>query len=175
MRRVSAATAARALGPGREQTSLGPYCAYSSSFVIVRLLKNGYHPALAKRVEGLALPSFVRCARGNSIDGTIRFFSPAGERKRRSCRAIADLQGTQLIACEKARSSAGGQHAQVLPRANAPCARPRPAPGGWREQQSVYAPRLHGSPAAPSIPRTASAVPRSATANSTPSGISKDR
>ena len=56
----------------------------------------------------------------------------------------------ELVARKQARSSAGRQHAQMPPRADAAVARPRPAPGG-RCKQSVSSAHVHGIPAALSI------------------------
>ena len=56
----------------------------------------------------------------------------------------------ELVARKQARSSAGRQHAQMPPRADAAVARPRPAPGG-RCKQSVSCAHVHGIPAALSI------------------------
>ena len=43
--------------------------------------------------------------------------------------------GPELIAAEETRSGTGGQDAQVASRANAPCARPRPAFCRWYRLQ----------------------------------------
>ena len=55
------------------------------------------------------------------------------------------FDGPVLIAAEEARSRAGGQHAQVPPRANAPLTRPRPAPCS-RCKQSLNGKNVHGEP-----------------------------
>lgn len=67
--------------------------------------------------------------------------------------------GPVLVAGEEARPCAGGQHAQVLPRADAPGARLRPASGGWREQYSFGSARWHGNPAEERIARVDSVFP----------------
>jgi hypothetical protein len=71
--------------------------------------------------------------------GIIQFCSPRTGEKGQA-RAFG---GTLLVAAEETRSSAGGQHAQVLPRADAARARPRPAPVGWCEQHLLAGTRLH--------------------------------
>ena len=58
------------------------------------------------------------------------------------------FDGPLLIAAEEARSRAGGQHAQVAPRADAALTGPRPAPCG-RYKQSLCGADLHwGAPLA---------------------------
>src|ERR1700684_2429089 len=56
------------------------------------------------------------------------------------------FDGPVLIAAEEARSSPGGQYAQMPPRADAALARPRPAPGGWCKQCRVGGAPRHGRP-----------------------------
>ena len=51
--------------------------------------------------------------------------------------------GGLLVAAEEARSCAGGQHAHVLPRADAAGARSRPAFGRWRLLQPSVSVHLH--------------------------------
>ncbi len=93
------------------------------------------------------------------VDGSFLFCSFRQTEKTQVLHGnVASLE-PQLVACEEARPSAHGQHPQVLSGANAASARPRPAPGGCRYQQSVSAAHLHGNPAAPSIACTANAVP----------------
>ena len=53
--------------------------------------------------------------------------------------------GPELIAAEEARSRAGGQHAQMPPRADAPLTQPRPAPCSWCKQ-SLNGKNVHGEP-----------------------------
>ena len=62
-------------------------------------------------------------------------------------RQFQTFEGPALVACEQARTSAGGKHAQMPPRADAPVARPRPAPGGRCEQHRVGSVPVYGIPA----------------------------
>ena len=52
--------------------------------------------------------------------------------------------GGLLVAAEETRSRAGGQHAQVLPRAHALGTRARPALGSWRLLRLAAGAHLHG-------------------------------
>ncbi len=72
----------------------------------------------------------------------------------------------ELIAGEKARSCAHGQHAQMLPRADDARARPRPAPVG-RRKQSISGTHLHGNPLPLRIACAARPFPRLYPAGST--------
>jgi hypothetical protein len=70
-------------------------------------------------------------------------FSAARLLRRKRCGRV--FAGPELVAGEEARPGAGGQHAQMPPRADAPLARPRPAPGG-RCKQSIGNARMHEIP-----------------------------
>jgi hypothetical protein len=75
-------------------------------------------------------------------------FSAARLLGRKMCGRV--FAGPELVAGEEARPGAGGQHAQMPPRADAPLARPRPAPGG-RCKQSIGSACMHKNPAGPRI------------------------
>jgi hypothetical protein len=87
------------------------------------------------------------------VRGTIQFHSPlsiSNKWREMWARIFASLV---LVAGEETRSSAGGQQAQVLPRAHEARARPRPASCCRYEKQSFGSTRLHGTPLDMSIAR----------------------
>src|SRR5580692_9005580 len=134
MSRVSAATAALALGPGSGHTSLGPYCACSSCLFIN-----------LSSTESIAADS--GCAAGAEC-GAATDPACAGPSISADHKRSESVRGSSadplLVAAEEARSCADGQHAQVAARADAAGARPRPALGGWRNPQFFGNARLHG-------------------------------
>ena len=116
--------------PGQWQISFGPYCACNSCFVIkrsprqIRLSWPGAessHESIADRWADAARPPIPGIGIVHSADPF------------RAHKMARIFGGSVLVAAEEARSSAGGEHAQVLARANALRARPRPALCGWRE------------------------------------------
>ena len=88
------------------------------------------------------------------VCGIIQFHSPRGTSKSRRDNAARIFARLTLVAGEETRSSADGQHAQVLPRADDARARPRPAPG-WPVQSNPLAARVcMGTPLNMRIART---------------------
>jgi len=126
------------------QINLGPYCACSSCLVIF------LSPRRIRLFKLVQLVRLVQVAR-HRLDARprtphlagriVQFCSLVGAEKEQA----GVFGGPELIAAEEARSSEGGQLAKILPRADAPLARPRPAPGG-RCKQSIGGVRLHGIP-----------------------------
>jgi len=85
---------------------------------------------------------------GSQPLGSFISLRPSGVHRRRGSSA-----GLVLVAAEEARSCAGGQHAQMLPRADAARAPPRPALGSWFLRHLLLGATLHQFPANSRIPR----------------------
>src|ERR1035437_8166149 len=124
MSRPSASTAARAFGPGTVQTSLGPYCACNSCLVMVQ------SPRQILLCGRRGMFKRMRRGHGSHCEGSSSSTRPGGREIEGETMRTRIFGGPVLVAAEETRSSAGGQHTQVLARADDACARPRPPPTG---------------------------------------------
>ena len=141
MSRLSAATAALALGPGSGHTSLGPNFACNSCLFIEpspRAL------AITAALLSCAFPVNVALPLIPFKRDRPRCVDPVSGR--RVCEGLRRI--CCLVAAEEARSRAGRQHAKMAARADDARTGPRPAFCGWNQSRVAAVIGLHLSSSA---------------------------